>query len=468
MNLTYRSSFVILSDYFYYLRYMRAQMSKSERIKHYVIEGTLGKGSYGNVYLCRDEITKEHVTLKKIQVKNDPQARKNVQSEATLLRELRHPSIISLIDSFFSDDGDFCIILEYADAKDLNYFIRNHQNIPEKKVLQIFTQIILALQFIHEKGVLHRDIKAANVFLFKNGLVKLGDFGISRKMGEGELASTIIGTPYFMCPELVQGKSYTYPADIWAAGCVLFEMLTHEHAFKGSSRKELFTNITRYNIGEFPKEYSQELVNLMKWMLSMDPAKRPTCNDILKTNIISKGLQALKDKLIKLQHSSSREISRKPSSRQSSSSRKKQSPVSSDSRFETTDEDEIDQQKMPEWLIGNAEVLDELGKQSEKQLRDAENGLLDCVRQSISKISFEKLKDKQPLTQLTGNVEKRKEDLISQVRSVLGENYDVAYSFIKAHGQDNHGALISKLKMNKNIDAELKKLEIITAIEELA
>ena len=436
----------------------------SNRIKHYIIEGTLGKGSYGNVYLCRDEITKEHVTLKKIQVKNDPQARKNVQSEATLLRELRHPSIISLIDSFFSDDGDFCLILEYADAKDLNYFIRNHQNIPEKKVLQIFTQIILGLQFIHEKGVLHRDIKAANVFLFKNGLVKLGDFGISRKMGDGELASTMIGTPYFMCPELVQGKPYTFPADIWAAGCVLFEMLTHEHAFKGSSRKELFTNITRYNIGEFPTEYSQELVDLMKWMLSMDPNKRPTCNEILKTNIISTGLQSLKDKLIKLQHSSSRKTNLKQQGSFASLNSKKKS----EAKFDTTDEDEIDQQKMPEWLKGNFEVLDELGKQSEKQLRDAENGLLDCVRQSISKISFQKLKDKQPLTQLTGNVEKRKEDLVKQAKETLGDNYDAAYAFIKQNGQDNHSVLISKLKLNKNIEPELKKLEVIIAIEELA
>ena len=440
-------------------------MSKLDRIKHYVIEGTLGKGSYGNVYLYRNEITKEHVTLKKIRVKNDPQARKNVQSEATLLRELRHPSIISLIDSFFSDDGDFCIILEYADAKDLNYFIRNHQNIPEKKVLQIFTQIILALQFIHEKDVLHRDIKAANVFLFKNGLVKLGDFGISRKMGDGELARTMIGTPYFMCPELVQGKPYTFPADIWAAGCVLFEMLTHEHAFKGSSRKELFTNITRYNIGEFPKEYSQELVDLMKWMLSMDPNKRPTCNDILKTNIISKGLQALKDKLIRLQHSSSKESSKKYRPEKflmSSSSRKRTE------RLDTTEDDEIDQQKMPEWLKGNAEVLNELGKQSEKQLRDAENGLLDCVRQSISKISFAKLKEQQPNIHITGNVERRKSELVAQVKQILGDNYDFAYSFIKQHGQDDHQVLISKLRINGNIDNELKKLEIITAIEELS
>ena len=283
-------------------------------------------------------------------------------------------------------------------------------------------------------------------------------------MGDGELASTMIGTPYFMCPELVQGKPYTFPADIWAAGCVLFEMLTHEHAFKGSSRKELFTNITRYNIGEFPTEYSQELVDLMKWMLSMDPNKRPTCNEILKTNIISTGLQSLKDKLIKLQHSSSRKTNLKQQGSFASLNSKKKS----EAKFDTTDEDEIDQQKMPEWLKGNFEVLDELGKQSEKQLRDAENGLLDCVRQSISKISFQKLKDKQPLTQLTGNVEKRKEDLMKQAKEALGDNYDAAYAFIKQNGQDNHSVLISKLKLNKNIEPELKKLEVIIAIEELA
>ena len=445
-------------------------MQKGDRIKHYTIEGILGKGSYGNVYLCRDEISKNHVTLKKIQVKDDPKAKESVQSEASLLRELRHPSIISYIDSFFADDGDYCIILEFANFNDLQNYIKKNKNIPEKKVLQIFTQIIMGLQYIHEKGVLHRDIKAANVFMFKNGLVKLGDFGISRKMDKENLATTIIGTPYYMCPELIKGEPYSFPADIWAAGCVLFEMLTHEHAFKGRSRDELFTNITRYNIGEFPKEYSQELIDLMKWMLSMEPSQRPTCDEILKTNIISRGLQQLKDKLIRLQHTPSREGSRKSSipTKQSSSASTKKKSSASQSKLEESEDYNIDQQKMPEWLKGDATVLDELDKQREKQLRDAENGLLDFVRQSISKISYEKNREQQPLTQLTGNVQKRKEELIKQVQAALGDNYQTCYNFIKQNGQENHSQLISQLNLGRNIENELKKLEIITAIEFLA
>ena len=446
-------------------------MLQNEKIKNYLIEGIIGKGAYGSVYLCKDEKTKQHVVLKKIQVDNDPEAREKVIKEAKFLYELKHPAIISLYDSFFTDNGDFCLILEYANASDLKTFIEKHKIITEKKVIQIFTQLIMGLQFIHEKGVLHRDIKTANVFLFRNGLVKLGDFGVSRKIKEGELASTIIGTPYFMCPELIQGKPYSFPADIWAAGCVLFEMLAHQHAFTGRSREELFRNITNNNINDFPTEYSREMIDLLKWMLSIDPNQRPTCSEILETNIISKGLQALKNKLIKLQNTPNDDKQRTISGipvRQNSSASKRRQTGTSESRLDTSIEEEIDQQQLPDWLQQNTEVRNELDKQSRKQLIDDQYGMLDFVRQSITKISIAKMKQQEPLTQLTANVQKRKENLIKEVKQHLGDKYDLVYNFIKQNGQENHNIIITQLNMGKDIEQDLKKLEIITAIEILS
>lgn len=454
-------------------------MSSRDPMSRYKFEKNVGKGSYGKVSLCRDTKTQELVILKTIAIKNsDQNARKQAQKEATLLNMLRHPNVITYIDSFYNNAGDFCIVLEYADGKDLQKFLESHSDekkaLSEKKVLQIFTQIILGLDYIHSQNILHRDIKTANVFLFKKGLVKLGDFGISRQVGEDESAKTMIGTPYFMCPELLKGQRYSFPADVWAAGCVLFEMLTHKHAFTGTSREELFANITSGKMGQLPTNYSKELIDLLKSMLNQDPDKRPTCKEILATDIIGKGLNALQAKLVKNNQSAGTKASAPKSrlpSRQSSgnsSARSKKSSASA-SRLETTDDDEIDQSEMPEWLKDDQSVCDELIRQSQKHLEKDSNWLLGVIRSSIS-MKQSKMPEVVPsdVDKLTGNVEKRRDILINEAKKGLGDKFDKVYKFIKENGQEKRNELISELGLGASYGKELKMVEIITAIEELA
>ncbi|XP_022786792.1 serine/threonine-protein kinase Nek5-like [Stylophora pistillata] len=129
--------------------------------------------------------------------------------------------------------------------------------LPEDQVLDYFVQICLGLKHVHDRKILHRDLKSQNIFLTKNGIVKLGDFGIARVLHSTmELARTCIGTPYYLSPEICENKPYNNKSDIWSLGCVLYELLTLKHAFEAGNMKNLVLKIIRYGIGQGMKNFS--------------------------------------------------------------------------------------------------------------------------------------------------------------------------------------------------------------------
>ena len=108
----------------------------------------------------------------------------------------------------------------------------------------------MAIQYMHERRVLHRDLKTSNIFLTSNNIIKLGDFGIARVLDSTlEQAKTVVGTPYYMSPEVCENKPYSYASDIWALGCVLYETCTLEHAFKASNLLGLVFKIVQQQVG---------------------------------------------------------------------------------------------------------------------------------------------------------------------------------------------------------------------------
>lgn len=446
----------------------------SDPIKRYEKLKQIGKGSYGKVYLMRDKQAGELVVVKTIPIKNkDTKSKAIAEKEARVLAMLQHPNIIMYLGSFFNRRGDFCIVLEYADGKDLQRYLENHGEIDEKQVLQIFTQIILGLDYIHSQNILHRDIKTANVFLFRKGLVKLGDFGIAREVNNDELAHTLIGTPYFMCPELIKGQSYGFPADIWAAGCVLFELLARKHAFTGKSREELFANIMSGQMPQMPNQYSKQLTDLLRQMLNQDPAKRPSCKDILATEIIGQGLDSLQSKLTRHFGGKSNvptSSHRTPRNQRNSNRNTTERLISQSNSFDQTD-DELDQQRIPTWLQDNNpndnQIGEELVRQSFKHLEKDASRLLGVVRSSISRKSIRAIQEvsASPMT-ITGNLKERKARLEEDARRGLGDKYELAYNFIHEYGQENREQLLSLLGLVKVPERELRMIETITAIEE--
>ena len=146
-----------------------------------------------------------------------------------------------------------------------------------------FTQICLAIKHIHDKKILHRDLKSQNIFLTKNGLIKLGDFGIAKCLNFTlEKVRTVVGTPYYLSPEIVENKPYSFNSDIWSLGVLLYEMVCLNMPFDASSLPMLYVKIIRGAYNPLPNCFTKDLRNLVSSLLTVDSEKRPGINDIFQ------------------------------------------------------------------------------------------------------------------------------------------------------------------------------------------
>ena len=177
-------------------------------------------------------------------------------------------------------DGIFKFILD-GDLKN-KLDSRNGRFLQENTVLDIFTQICLSLKHIHDRKILHRDIKSPNILLSSNGLVKLSDFGVAKCLSFTiEKAKTFTGTPYYLSPEIVQNIPYSFKSDIWSLGVLLYEMCCLKLPFIAKSIPLLTLKIINGQYEPIPDIYSIELKSLVNMLLTVDNQKRPTINEIL-------------------------------------------------------------------------------------------------------------------------------------------------------------------------------------------
>ncbi|XP_050633799.1 serine/threonine-protein kinase Nek11 isoform X6 [Macaca thibetana thibetana] len=189
--------------------------------RRYVLQQKLGSGSFGTVYLVSDKKAKrgeELKVLKEISVGElNPNETVQANLEAQLLSKLDHPAIVKFHASFVEQDN-FCIITEYCEGRDLDYKIQEYKEagkiFPDNQIIEWFIQLLLGVDYMHERRILHRDLKSKNIFL-KNNLLKIGDFGVSRLlMGSCDLATTLTGTPHYMSPEALKHQGYDTKSDI--------------------------------------------------------------------------------------------------------------------------------------------------------------------------------------------------------------------------------------------------------------
>ena len=267
-------------------------MNKYELVK------LLGKGSYGRVDLAKKKQTGELVAIKKIKFGTmTVQERKKSLEEATLLSTLHHPNIVGYHESF-QERNSLYIVMEYIDWGDLEKKIeqRGMSHLPEKEVLFIFVQILLAIAYLHGKNILHRDIKPQNVFLTSSGIVKLGDFGVAKTLSSGmDLAMTVIGTPFYLAPEIWESRPYNTAADIWSLGALLYQLCCLKKPYDAKSPTELMVAVMRGNHAPLPESYSRDLRELVDGMLNRDPQLRPTAEQIKNRPFIRKAMQDLID-----------------------------------------------------------------------------------------------------------------------------------------------------------------------------
>ena len=262
--------------------------------KKYEICKLIGKGNYGKAYLVKSKEDNNLYVNKIIDMSQFSKDQlESALHEAEILKSLQHPNIIRCID-FFVDNKKLCLVTEYADLGDLNKIIK-YQIISgyffcEEIILNWFTQLCFAIKYIHSKNILHRDLKLSNIFLTSKGNIKLGDFGIAKILtSKDDLAKTLVGTPYYLSPELCLKKPYNHKSDIWSLGCILYEMMYLKHAFEADSIGELVINILEGNFNlNINAGFSEGVIDLVKSILVIDANKRPSVDEILKTKTLEK------------------------------------------------------------------------------------------------------------------------------------------------------------------------------------
>ena len=260
-------------------------------IKDYIIKSRLGIGSYGTVYKVCKKYTSKFYVIKQISLLGltEKQITEN-KSEAKLLSQIKSNYVVKYYDSFI-DNNNLYIVMEYCEGGDLFQYIEKNRKkkikLKEKIIWQIFIQMILGLYSIHKKKILHRDLKSQNIFLTKDLNIKIGDLGVSKKLIQTNFAKTFIGTPYYLSPEICMEKPYNDKSDVWAIGCILYELCCYNYPFDAKSQGALLLKILNNEPERIdPHIYSKDLQNMINLLLNKNYELRPGCQDILKMKII--------------------------------------------------------------------------------------------------------------------------------------------------------------------------------------
>ncbi|XP_040311298.1 serine/threonine-protein kinase Nek8 isoform X4 [Herpailurus yagouaroundi] len=253
-------------------------MEKYERIR------VVGRGAFGIVHLCLRKADQKLVIIKQIPVEQmTKEERQAAQNECQVLKLLNHPNVIEYYENFLEDKA-LMIAMEYAPGGTLAEFIQKRCNslLEEETILHFFVQILLALHHVHTHLILHRDLKTQNILLDKHRMVvKIGDFGISKILSSKSKAYTVVGTPCYISPELCEGKPYNQKSDIWALGCVLYELASLKRAFEAANLPALVLKIMSGTFAPISDRYSPELRQLVLSLLSLEPSQRPPLSHIM-------------------------------------------------------------------------------------------------------------------------------------------------------------------------------------------
>ena len=275
---------------------------------------SLGKGSYGQVFLVKSIQTQKEYALKETIITKKKQVFLYfTMNEINILSKLNNPFIISLKCAFKTQlDNDIeklGIIMEYVDNGDLNKLLIDYKYdeiyFEEKRILNWLFQVCLALIYLQKNDVIHRDIKPSNIFLMADDSIKLGDFGISKKVSLSSDITFFIGTPRYTSPEIINKKDFSFKTDIWSLGVTFLELISLKAPFLGYETEEIYENILKRNINSnilnkekngfnnyITKRYSKNLLDLIKEMISMNPDDRPNAKDILNRDIIKERMES--------------------------------------------------------------------------------------------------------------------------------------------------------------------------------
>ncbi|KAH3665645.1 hypothetical protein OGAPHI_003833 [Ogataea philodendri] len=259
----------------------------------------IGQGSFGTVYLGLNGLTGELMAVKQVSLPTSSESSKMtmvnaLKQELTLLKVMNHENIVRYLGSS-SDATNIYIFLEYIPGGSVSSMLTTYGPFEEPLVRNFITQVLIGLQYLHEEGIIHRDIKGANILIDIDGTVKISDFGISKKTTEVDEEGTqdyelskqkkrasLQGSVYWMAPEVVKQIAYTDKADIWSVGCLIVEMLTGKHPYPGFSQMQAIFRIGTLTLPTIPREITDDCGDFLSMTFETDYKKRSSASRLLK------------------------------------------------------------------------------------------------------------------------------------------------------------------------------------------
>ncbi|XP_054057281.1 MAP/microtubule affinity-regulating kinase 3 isoform X8 [Rissa tridactyla] len=262
---------------------------EQQNIGNYRLLKTIGKGNFAKVKLARHILTGREVAVKIIdKAQLNPTSLQKLFREVRIMKILNHPNIVKLFE-VIEKEKTLYLVMEYASGGEVFDYLVAHGRMKEKEARAKFRQIVSAVQYCHQKHIVHRDLKAENLLLDADMNIKIADFGFSNEFTVGNKLDTFCGSPPYAAPELFQGKKYDGPeVDVWSLGVILYTLVSGSLPFDGQNLKELRERVLRgkYRI---PFYMSTDCENLLKRFLVLNPTKRGTLEQIMKDRWINAG-----------------------------------------------------------------------------------------------------------------------------------------------------------------------------------
>ncbi|CEG40457.1 plk protein kinase [Plasmopara halstedii] len=259
--------------------------TSTRSISEYTLLEFLGEGATAQVYLAQHETSGANVAIKVIDklLIRRAQLENKIRQEMVLHAELRHPNVLH-VESVFEDARNYYMILEYCAQRSIAAVVKTlpSRKLDEKMAKNIFRQALAGVMYLHASGVIHRDLKLANLLLSDTGEVKISDFGLATRLGDNHV--TMCGTPNFIAPEVLMAENEPYDeaVDVWSLGCILYCLLIGKPPFEGRKVGETLENVANagQNPLQFPDGLSSSAIDLVKRLLTSDPRSRPSAEQI--------------------------------------------------------------------------------------------------------------------------------------------------------------------------------------------
>jgi len=283
------------------IEYPKKKNKKLIKVNQYVFVKKIGLGASSKVYLCYDTTKQQFFAGKRIRLNEICRIGTRVQQverEIKMLRKLEHNNIISMVEALYSKENSLaCIIQDWADCGSLDSVLKTGRHFTEGQLATIFSQVVNGLLYLHSTGNAHRDIKPSNVLLLSNGTVKIGDLGIGHSF---QSADAVVGSPAYQAPEMFgysddedyeEEESCLDPIkeDVWSLGVTLFESIFGRIPFSGTNAYEVAKS-ARENQLTFDFSISEDLSDLLKGMLNLNPERRLSMDEVSRHSFFGKAV----------------------------------------------------------------------------------------------------------------------------------------------------------------------------------